>query len=156
MFQPREIVYGLAKSIHDPHNKYMVTIYRDEELNIVACFTTSKTRAGVTEDKVHHGAIYQNRDCVSYVFEKGISIGVNPETGLEFSFPKRTTITFDYGVREGQLEFFIKQFDNPKVVCELYEKEYIELVYAMYSSPKTNIKYKNALEKVLTEYYSRQ
>ena len=156
MFQPREIVYGLAKSLHDPHNKYMVTIYRDNNLSIVACFTTSKARSGVPEDKIHHGAIYRDGECMSYIFEKDTKIGVNPDTGEDFSFPKRTVVTFDYGVREGQLEYFLKQFDDPKVVCLLDEKEYIELVYAMYSSPKTRISHKTVLDKILTEYYSNQ
>lgn len=156
MFQPREIVYGLAKSLHEPHNKYMVTIYRDEKLSIIACFTTSKARSGVSEEKIHHGAIYRDGECVSYVFEKDVKIGVIPNSGEEFAFPKRTVVTFDYGIREGQLDYFIKQFDNPKVVCLLDEKEYIELVYAMYCSPKTKISHKVLLDKILTEYYSNE
>lgn len=52
MFQPREIVYGFVKGINPPHHKYIVTIYQDEELSIVACFTTSQGRAGVPEDKI--------------------------------------------------------------------------------------------------------
>lgn len=156
MFQPREIIYGYAKGFYSPHNKYIVTIYRDEELNIVACFTTSKSRAGVAEDKIHHGAIYKDKQCVSYVFEKDVKIGVNPATGNEFAFPKRSVITFDYGVREGQLESFLKEFDNPEVVCLLDEKEYIELVYAMYCSPHTKTTHKKVLNKILEEYYSQE
>lgn len=155
MFQPREIVYGYAKGLYSPHNKYMVTIYRDEELNIVACFTTSKSRAGVPDDKIHHGAIYKDKQCVSFVFEKDVKIGINPTTGEEFAFPKRSVITFDYGVREGQLESFLKEFDGPKVVCLLHEKEYIELVYAMYRSPHTKNTHKKVLNTILEEYYSR-
>lgn len=155
MFQPREIVYGYAKSLYNPHPKYIVTIYRDEELNIVACFTTSKARAGVSEEHIKHGAVYKDKQCISYVFEKDVAIGRNPNTGDEFSFPKRTVITFDYGVREGLREYFLKQFDNPEVVCLLDEKEYIELVYAMYRSPYTQNKHKVVLDKILQEYYSR-
>lgn len=156
MFQPREIIYGFAKGLFSPHNKYMVTIYRDEELSIVACFTTSKTRSGVSEDKIHHGAIYKDKECQSYVFEKDVVIGIDPTTGQEFAFPKRTVITFDYGVREGQLDYFLKQFDNPRVVSLLYEKEYMELIYAMYCSPYTKVKHKEVLDKILKEYYSER
>lgn len=156
MFQPREIVYGYAKALYAPHNKYIVTIYQDDNLSIVACFTTSQQRAGVPEHQIQHGAIYQEKKCISYVFDKGITIGRNPETGDKFAFPKRTVITFDYGVREGQREYFLEQFENPKVVCVLDEKEYIELVYAMYCSPYTKKKHKDALDRILQEYYSRQ
>ena len=155
MFQPREIIYGYAKSLYSPHYKYIVTIYRDDELNIVACFTTSQSRVGVPEDRIHHGAIYKEKQCVSFVFEKDVKIGVNPDTGADFAFPKRSVITFDYGVREGLRESFLKEFDNPKVVCLLDEKEYIELVYAMYCSPHTKNTHKKVLNKILEEYYSK-
>lgn len=155
MFEPREIIYGYAKGLHNPHNKYIVTIYRDENLNIVASFTTSQQRTGVSEEKIHHGAIYNEKKCISYVFEKDVVIGVNPETGLDFSFPKRTVITFDYGVIESTKERFLQNFDNPKVVCVLNETEYIELVYAMYSSPHTKQTHKDVLDKILGLYYSR-
>ena len=154
MFQPREIIYGYAKGLYMPHNKYLVVIYQDDNLSIVACFATSKSRAGVPEKDIHHGAIYRNRKCVSYVFDEGKYIGVNPQTGEPFSFPKRTVITFDYGVREAPIEFFLKEFNNPKVVCVLNEQEYIDLVYAMYSSPDTDMRHKQALDKILREYYS--
>lgn len=155
MFQPREIVYGFVKGINPPHHKYIVTIYQDEELSIVACFTTSQGRAGVPEDKIRHGAIYREKECISYVFDKDHCIGLNPATGVEFSFPKRTVITFDYGVREGQKEYFLRQFENPKVVCELYETEYIELVYAMYRSPHTRETHKRVLYRILDAYYTK-
>lgn len=139
-----------------PHNKYIVTIYQDDDLSIVACFTTSQQRAGVPELQIQHGPIYRDKKCISYVFERGVAIGRNPDTGNEFSFPKRTVITFDYGVREGQREYFMEQFDNPVVVCVLDEKEYIELVYAMYCSPYTKTSHKVVLDKILQDYYSRQ
>lgn len=153
MFEPREIVYGYAKGFYSPHNKYIVTIYRDQALNIVACFTTSKSRAGVPVDKIHHGTIYKDKQCVSYVFEEGVKIGKNPTTGEDFAFPKRSVITFDYGVTEGAFESLLKEFDDPKVVCVLDEKEYIELVYAMYRSPYTKTKYKQVLNDILERYY---
>lgn len=156
MFRPREIIYGYAKGLYMPHNKYIVVIYQNENLSIVACFTTSKNRAGVPEGEIHHGAIYRDKQCVSYVFDQGKSIGVNPQTGNHFSFPKRTVITFDYGVREAPVEYFLKEFDNPEVVCILDEKEYMELVYAMYTSPNTDTRHKKVLDKILREYYSNK
>lgn len=155
MFQPREIVYGYAKGLYSPHNKYIVTIYQDDNLSIVACFTTSQQRAGVPECQIKHGPMYRAKKCISYVFEQGIKIGKNPDTGKEFSFPKRTVITFDYGVREGQRQDFLEQFDDAEVVCVLDEEEYIELVYAMYCSPYTKKTHKEVLDKILQEYYSK-
>lgn len=155
MFQPREIVYGYAKGFYSPHNKYIVTIYKDENLSIVACFTTSKDRSGVDEAKIHHGAIYENGQCLSYIFEKDVIIGTDPEKGEGFAFPKRSVVVFDYGVLEGSLASFLGQFDNPKVVCVLSEKEYIDLVYAMYSSPHTKQSHKAVLDKILAEHYNK-
>lgn len=155
MFQPREIVYGYAKGMYSPHNKYIVTVYQDENLSIVACFTTSQQRSGVPENQIHHGPIYRDKKCISYVFEQGVVIGNNPDDNSDFSFPKRTVITFDYGVREGQKEYFLEQFGDPKVVCVLNEKEYIDLVYAMYCSPYTKISHKFVLDKILQDYYSK-
>lgn len=147
MFQPREIIYGYANGLYKPHNKYIVVIYQDENLSIVACFTTSQSRSGVPEEKIHHGAIYRDRQCISYVFDKDKIIGTHPQTGNDFSFPKRSVITFDYGVREAPVESFLKEFDNPEVVCVLHESEYMELVYAMYISPYTDKRHKHVLEK---------
>ena len=56
---------------------------------------------------------------------------------------------------EGQFASFLKEFDAPKVVCLLHEKEYIELVYAMYRSPHTKNTHKKVLNEILEEYYSR-
>ena len=91
---------------------------------------------------------------MSYVFEAGVRIGINPITGEDFAFSKRSVITFDYGVTEGVLESLLKEFDNPKVVCLLDEKEYIDLVYAMYRSPHTKTKHKQVLNDILEKYYS--
>lgn len=153
MFQPREVVYGYAKNLFSPHNKYIVTIYQDDDLNIVACFTTSKRRAGVPEDQVHHGAIYRDQECVSYVFEKDKVVGINPTNGADFAFPCRSVVTFDYGVKEGIKESFMEEFNNPQVVCVLNDSEYIDLVYAMYRSPHTKVCHKNILDKILQKYY---
>lgn len=156
MFRPREIVYGYARWFREPHNKYLVTIYQDEELNIVACFTTSKDRAGVPPERIRHGAVSSPEGCEAYVFERGRTIGTNPETGEPFSFPLRTTVTFDYGVREAQRDFFVQEFTGAKVVCVLNEEEYMNLVYAMYISPHTSERHRKVLDRIMQEHYGRQ
>lgn len=156
MFEPGNIVLGFAKKISDPKNKYVVSIYRDEECEILLHFTTSQPRAGVPIEDVHHGIIRKDDEYVSYVFEAKREIGTNPETGTRFSFPKQTTMSFDYGLLKGTEQKLLTMFDNPRVVCKLDEKEYINLVYAMYRSSRTPIQYKPHLEKVLDNYYSQQ
>jgi len=156
MFQPREIVYGYAKNLYSPHNKYIVTLYQDEELNVVGCFTTSQSRAGVSEEEIQHGTIYRNKECVSYVFEKGVSIGKNPSTGEDFAFPKRSVITFDYGIKEGTKESFVEEMENTEVVCVLDENEYVNLIYAMYRSPYTKTRHKIVLDKILQDFYANK
>lgn len=134
MFAPGEIVYGWAKILYKPKNKYTVSIYRDENLNILAQFTTSQNRVG-------------------YVFEAGQIIGTNPETNQPFAFPKRTTIAFDYGFLFGDEQRLINSFDNPVVVAKLSDDIYINLVYALYSNPDFPDKYRGCLEKVLEDWY---
>ena len=156
MFAPGEITYGFAKSTNPPKFKYLVTIYRDERLNIIASFTTSQSRAGVPLEKIHHGAIItEDNKCLSYVFEANQEIGIDPRTGKPFSFPLRTTVTFDYGIIEGELQQIKNQFENPEVVCKLNDSEYIDLIYAMYKSPHTKARHKDILNKILEDYYSK-
>ena len=154
MFAPGEIVYGHVKHIGKP--KYAVSMYRDEDVNILIHFTTSQPRAGVPLELVHHGAIYKDGDCKSYVFEARREIGTNPATGERFCFPLRTTMAFDYGLLKDSEERLRQMFENPQVVCKLDDKEYIDLVYAMYSSKSTPDEYKPYLDKVLTKYFSEK
>lgn len=153
MFEPGEIVYGHVKHIGKP--KYAVSMYRDEEVNILIHFTTSQHRAGVPLEQEHHGAIYKDGDCKSYMFEAKRDVGTDPTTGERFHFPLRTTMAFDYGLLKDSKEKLLQMFENPRVVCKLDDKEYIDLVYAMYSSKSTPDEYKPYLDKVLTEYFSR-
>lgn len=153
MLNPGDIIYGYAKNLHTPKNKYAISIYRDEEVNVLLQFATSQPRAGVPSEQVHHGAIYKDDECLSYVFEAGVELGFDPRDGGRFAFPKRTVMTFDYGFLKGQEKFLLEQFDNPTTVCKLDEKEYIDLVYAMYKSKRTKPEYKPYLDKILKEYY---
>lgn len=80
----------------------------------------------------------------------------NVEVGLDnsnqpFKFPRHCVIPFDYGVREGTKDQFLKNIDQAVVVCSLHPKEYENLVYAMYKSPRTNPKHKPYLAKVLQQ-----
>lgn len=154
MFTPGDIVYGYVR--HICKNKYAISIYRDDEVNILIHFTTSKPRAGVPLDKVHHGAIYKDGDCISYVFEANREIGFNPETGDRFKFPLRTTMVFDYGFFKDCEQKLRQMFDSLQVVCRLDDGEYIDLIYAMYTSKSTPKEYKPYLDKILTDYYSKE
>ena len=134
MFAPGEIIYGFAKGLYRPKFKYAVSIFRDAELNILAQFTTSQDRRG-------------------YVIEAGKELGINPQTGLAFSFPKRTVMAYDYGFLYGTEPQLVSQFDNPEIVCRMYEEEYISLVYALYKSDYSPAEYKPFLETILTDFY---
>lgn len=153
MIKPGDIIHGFAKNLYTPKNKYAVCIYKDKNLELLLHFTTSQQRAGVPEEDITHGAIYRDGDCLSYVFEAGKEIGVNPESKARFSFQKRTVMVFDYGLLKGEESFICKQFDDLKVVCKLDTEEYINLVYAMYKSKRTPKEHVTYLQKVLDNYY---
>ena len=74
----------------------------------------------------------------------------------DFSFQLQTTIPFDYCFREGAQDELLKTFDNPKVVGVLSDKEYIDLIYAFYTSSLTPLKYKPIFDKILQEYFSQK
>ena len=151
MFEPGDIVYGFVPKIGKP--KYAISIYRDEDLNILLYFTTSKDRAGVAPDLIQHGPIFRQGECISFVFEAHHEIGVAPSSGDRFSFPKRTAMVFDYGLLKADERHLNSMFVAPKVVCKLDGEEYINLVYAMYRSRKTPQEHKPYLEKVLKGFY---
>ena len=135
MFAPGEIIYGYAKGLYKPKFKYVVSIFRDVELNILAQFTTSQDRLG-------------------YVIEAGKEIGVHPQTGAPFSFPKRTVLAYDYGFLYGTEQQLGSQLDNPETVCRMHESEYINMVYALYKSDYSPAQYKPFMEKILMDYYN--
>lgn len=149
MFEPGEVVYAYVTTIDPPKYKYFVTIYRDDELQIVTCFTTTKAyHVGGSFDNLSHGYVIDNKQVIAYFFDKNVEVGLT-EAGLPYRFPRHCVITFDYGVQIGSKEQFLNQIDNGTVVCRLHPKEYENIVYAMYRSPKTNPKYKPYLNKVL-------
>ena len=132
MFEPGTVTYGFAKNINNPKYKYAISIFRDEDVQVVIHFTTSQRRAGVPDDQIKHGI---NRDAdgkvVSYVFEPDVEIGDIP-TGGRFCFPERTVMQFDYGFLRGDDWSLQQQFDDLEVKCHLDREEYLNLVYTMY------------------------
>ena len=51
MLKAKNIIYGFCKYTHPPKNKYLISLYRSEELHIIAVFPTSQRRAGVAVRK---------------------------------------------------------------------------------------------------------
>ncbi len=151
MFEPGTVTYGFAKYISDPKYKYAISIFRDENVQVLIHFTTTKQRAGVPYEQICHGI---NRDSggnvVSYVFEPTVEIGDTP-TGGRFRFPRRTIMQFDYGFLRGDDLSLQQQFDNLEIKCKLDKQEFENLVYAMYCSKRTPEEYKPYLEKVLSQ-----
>lgn len=154
MLKAKNIIYGFCKYTNPPKNKYLISLYRSEELNIIAVFPTSQRRAGVAEPK--HGCNIREGQIVSYVFDAGHPIGKKQGSDEDFSFPLQTTIPFDYCFREGEQDELLKTFDSPRVVGVLSDKEYIDLIYAFYTSHLTPLKYKPIFDKILQEYFSQK
>ena len=154
MLKAKNIIYGFCKYTNPPKYKYLISLYRSEYLNIIAVFPTSQRRAGVTEPK--HGCNIREGQIVSYVFDAGHPIGKKQGSDEDFSFPLQTTIPFDYCFREGEQDELLKTFDSPRVVGVLSDKEYIDLIYAFYTSPLTPLKYKPIFDKILQEYFSQK
>ena len=127
----------------------MISLYRNADLNIVACFTTSQERAGVPPEKIKHGRISnENKEVVSYVFLPDVAIGKTP-TGEDYHFPAQTVVRFDYCFKEDEQQNLLSSFVDPVVKCTLNDKEYEELIYAMYRSDDTPLDYKPCFEKIL-------
>ena len=154
MLKAKNIIYGFCKYTNPPKNKYLISLYRSEELNIIAVFPTSQHRAGVAAPR--HGCNIRDGKVISYVFDAGHPIGKKKDSDEDFSFSLQTAIPFDYCFREGEQDALLKTFDNPQVVGVLSDKEYIDLIYAFYSSPLTPLKYKPIFDKILQDYFSEK
>lgn len=149
MFEPGEVVYAHVKNTYPPKNKYFVTICQDDELRIVTCFTTTKSyHVGCPFEQLVHGYVKSNGQIIAYFFDCNVEVGLNI-TNQPFRFPEHCVIPFDYGVRIGTKEQFLNNVEREVVVCKLHPKEYGNIVYVMYRSPKTDPKYKPYLHKVL-------
>ena len=73
MLRAKNIIYGFCTFTNPPKNKYLISLYRSETLNVVAVFPTSRKRSGSLSPK--HGKNYRGKDIVSYVFEANRCIG---------------------------------------------------------------------------------
>ncbi len=152
MFTPGNIIYAEFTITNPPKKKYLVSLYRSETLNIIACFTTSQQRSSVSVEYQKHGKITNAYgEVVSYIFMPNVEIGVDLQTGARFSFPKKTTIPFDYCFQEKDQFAFSQIMKNPKVVCKLCDEEYLNLLYAMYQSVDTPEAYKPIFESILSK-----
>lgn len=151
MLSAQNVIYGFCKTTNPPKPKYLISLYRSVELNVIACFTTSQHRAGIPASEVKHGSIKNaNNEVISYVFTTTVEVGTSPD-GEKFCFPLQTVIRFDYCFREDKQDNLLSGFDSPKVVCKLNDTEYENLIYAMYKSEDTPEKYKPYFAKILME-----
>ena len=154
MFTPGNVVYAFCHNTTPPKNKYMISLYRGLDFDLVFSFTTSQPRAGVPEEKIHHGTIKNDAgESISYVFEANQEIGTTPE-GNRFSFHKRTVVTFDYGIHQTKLDALLRTIDNPEVKCKLDAQEYEDLIYAMMKSPRTPEKFKPIFDQILVSLFA--
>lgn len=153
MLRTKNIVYGICTYTTPRKPKYLISLYRSETLNIIAVFTTSKQRSGISTPK--HGGNKRGDIITSYVFEANKVIGKKYMSNEDFSFPLQTTIPFDYCFIEDSQEKILKTFINPQVVGVLSDKEYIEIIYNFHHSPLTPRKYKAIFDKILQEYNSK-
>lgn len=150
MLKAKNIIYGFC-TFTTPHKpKYLISLYRSEDLNIIAVFPTSKRRSGVVD--ACHGCNRRDNVPVSYVFTANTPIGKKYMSDEDFCFPLQTTIPFDYCFREDTQEQILRSFVEPTVVGVLSDKEYIDLLYALLHSPHTPLKYKEVFDRILCEY----
>ncbi len=147
MLSARNIIYGKCKTTTPPKYKYLISLYRSPDLNIIAVFPTSQPRAGCPQPQ--HGPNRRHDDIVSYVFEAGRVIGYGPDQKTPFRFPRQTTIPFDYCFKEASQEVLVNSFIEPKVVGVLSIGEYIDLLYAFVRSSRTPRRYATVFEQIL-------
>ena len=145
---PSTIVYGLFQLKNLQKHKYAIILHHDKDDYIITTFTTSKKRAG---NNPSHGA---NEYPESYVFKSKVVIGVCPHKGTDFSFEEDTIIVPDYGIQDLAVEIFLNKVSELKTVCVLHKKEYIDLLYFLYKSQKTKLKYVSIFENILIELSS--
>ena len=150
MLKAKNIIYGYCTYTTPQKPKYLISLYRSEDLNIIAVFPTSQRRSCVVIAK--HGCNRKNDIPVSYVFTARTPIGKRYMSDEDFCFPLQTTIPFDYCFREDPQEKILQSFVNPSVVGVLSGEEYIDLLYALLYSPYTPKRYKDIFDQILHEY----
>lgn len=150
MFTPGNILYGLFQFKDKSKDKYVIVLHKDENHCILTTFTTSQPRTGVQCPK--HG---KNKDAksgkvMSHLFKQGVSIGMQPCGKLEFSFPMDTTIVPDYGFEEWKEATLVENATNLKLVCRMYQEEYLDLIYTLYQAHKTRKQHRELFERILS------
>lgn len=146
MFAPGSILYGLFKLNTTTKYKYAIVLYNDGHNAIVTTFTTSQLRSILNPE---HGANPKDIP-MCYVFKKNIPIGIKPD-GDVFSFPLDSTVVADYGYAYSTIESFLAKVSELRKVCELYDREYENLIYTLYKCPAMGKIYKTIFEKILQQ-----
>lgn len=139
--------------MNPPKPKYLISLYRSENIEVVAVFPTSKKRSGTLVPK--HGANKRGDIVASYVFEAKRPIGKKHNSTEEFCFPLQTTIPFDYCFREDTQDDILHDFITPAIVGVLSEEEYVNLLYAFIQSPLTPGHLRKLFDGILHEYLDK-
>ena len=150
MLKAKNIIKGFCISTTPNKTKYLISLYRSEDLDIIAVFPTSQKRSSVAAPK--HGSNMKNNIIVSYVFEANKVIGKKYQSEEDFSFPLQTTIPFDYCFMDDLQDKILASFVEPEIVGVLSDQEYIDLVYSFLHSPLTPKKYIPIFDEILHEY----
>lgn len=148
MFVAGNILYGIFTLKNTTKHKYSIILHVDNGLCILATYTTSQERSGVPNPT--HGKNPKSGVPVSYVFKAGISIGKCPQNN-DFAFKLDTVVVSDYGFIESSIECFKKSVSGLTLVCSLYNKEYLDLIYTLYQCRRTPKEYKKIFENILSE-----
>lgn len=154
MLKAKNIIYGYCTYTTPNKPKYLISLYRSDDLSIIAVFPTSKRRSGTSNPT--HGCNKRDNIIVSYVFDAKRPIGTKFKSEEDFCFPLQTTIPFDYCFREDSQENILKTFKDPKVVGILSDQEYVNLIYSFLHSPYTPQKYKVIFDKILKDYFKNK
>lgn len=149
MFKSGSIIHGLFQLKHETKDKYAIVLHNDNGNFIITTFTTSQLRSSVVSPT--HGANPKGKDSFkSYVFKANVAIGTKPD-GCVFSFKKDTTVVPDYGVVSSSIQNFQKKVSNLVKVCDLYKKEYEDLIYTLYKCEDLDDEIRHIFERVLCE-----
>lgn len=147
MFENGSILEGIFLLRDTTKKKYAIVLYNENNQCIITTFTTSQKRSSVSNPD--HGPNPKDKPR-SYVFKANKAIGVCPN-GLPFSFPLDTTVVPDYGVAQSSISGFQKKVSGLTKLCDLYPKEYEDLIYTLYKCQDLDKELIPVFEKLLSE-----
>ena len=151
MFKPGNVLYGTFKlSNICTKPKYAIILHNDGQDRVLATYTTSKKRSGVS-DYVHGKNPSGSNDPKSYVFLASKEVGTYKDgNGVtqSFRFPEDSTVVPDYGYTKTSTHSLSLNVPDLTFICSLFEKEYLDLIYMLYQSKKTPREYKKIFEKI--------